>query len=74
MQKCLIQLLHDKTVVYVTHQLEFLDSSDLVLVSLQIHSYFKGDLFGYFIRLESVAIRFIMGVVSIAYQRWLFLS
>nr|QVT92275.1 ABC transporter [Salvia miltiorrhiza] len=31
-KKCLMQLLHDKTVVYVTHQLEFLDSSDLVLV------------------------------------------
>ncbi|KAK6160332.1 hypothetical protein DH2020_003713 [Rehmannia glutinosa] len=30
--KCLMQLLHKKTVVYVTHQLEFLDSSDLVLV------------------------------------------
>ncbi|CAA0833737.1 ABC transporter C family member 3 [Striga hermonthica] len=31
-EKCLMQLLHDKTVVYVTHQLEFLDASDLVLV------------------------------------------
>ncbi|CAN4090494.1 unnamed protein product [Withania somnifera] len=31
-KKCLIQLLHNKTVVYVTHQLEFLDSSDLILV------------------------------------------
>ncbi|KAL0364281.1 UNVERIFIED_CONTAM: ABC transporter C family member 3 [Sesamum angustifolium] len=27
-----MQLLHNKTVVYVTHQLEFLDASDLVLV------------------------------------------
>ncbi|KAF3676906.1 DNA-binding protein GT-1 [Capsicum annuum] len=32
LQKCLIQLLHDKTVVYATHQLEFLDVSDLILV------------------------------------------
>ncbi|KAL0336015.1 UNVERIFIED_CONTAM: ABC transporter C family member 3 [Sesamum radiatum] len=32
MQKCLMQLLRNKTVVYVTHQLEFLDASDLVLV------------------------------------------
>ncbi|PIN02121.1 Multidrug resistance-associated protein/mitoxantrone resistance protein, ABC superfamily [Handroanthus impetiginosus] len=31
-KKCLMQLLHKKTVVYVTHQLEFLDASDLVLV------------------------------------------
>ncbi|KAM3202809.1 putative ABC transporter C family member 15 [Capsicum annuum] len=31
-KKCLIQLLHDKTVVYATHQLEFLDVSDLILV------------------------------------------
>ncbi|KAL7135023.1 hypothetical protein ABFS83_11G065400 [Erythranthe nasuta] len=31
-KKCLMQLLHEKTVVYVTHQLEFLDASDLVLV------------------------------------------
>ncbi|KAK4488783.1 hypothetical protein RD792_004572 [Penstemon davidsonii] len=31
-KKCLMQLLHEKTVVYVTHQLEFLEASDLVLV------------------------------------------
>ncbi|KAL2547171.1 ABC transporter C family member 3 [Forsythia ovata] len=31
-KKCLMQLLHSKTVIYVTHQLEFLDASDLVLV------------------------------------------
>ncbi|KAG5604952.1 hypothetical protein H5410_026444 [Solanum commersonii] len=30
--KCLIQHLHEKTVVYATHQLEFLDASDLILV------------------------------------------
>ncbi|KAM7484114.1 hypothetical protein LguiA_000123 [Lonicera macranthoides] len=30
--KCLMQLLCGKTVVYATHQLEFLDASDLVLV------------------------------------------
>ncbi|KAJ8569684.1 hypothetical protein K7X08_006261 [Anisodus acutangulus] len=30
--KCLLQLLHNKTVVYATHQLEFLDASDLILV------------------------------------------
>ncbi|XP_022878207.1 ABC transporter C family member 3-like isoform X2 [Olea europaea var. sylvestris] len=30
--KCLMQLLQNKTVIYVTHQLEFLDASDLVLV------------------------------------------
>lgn len=31
-KKCLIDLLHQKTVVYVTHQMEFLSASDLVLV------------------------------------------
>ncbi|XP_059316383.1 putative ABC transporter C family member 15 [Lycium ferocissimum] len=31
-KKCLLQLLHSKTVVYATHQLEFLDTSDLILV------------------------------------------
>lgn len=31
-KKCLMQLLSHKTVLYVTHQLEFLDASDLVLV------------------------------------------
>lgn len=31
-QKCMMQLLSQKTVVYVTHQLEFLDAADLVLV------------------------------------------
>ncbi|CAK9137377.1 unnamed protein product [Ilex paraguariensis] len=31
-KKCMMQLLYGKTVVYVTHQLEFLDASDLVLV------------------------------------------
>ncbi|KAA8529722.1 hypothetical protein F0562_034178 [Nyssa sinensis] len=31
-KKCLLQLLSNKTVVYVTHQLEFLHASDLVLV------------------------------------------
>ncbi|KAH9603708.1 hypothetical protein KSS87_007459, partial [Heliosperma pusillum] len=31
-KKCLMEMLSDKTVVYVTHQLEFLDASDLVLV------------------------------------------
>ncbi|XP_051116296.1 putative ABC transporter C family member 15 isoform X2 [Andrographis paniculata] len=31
-KKCLLELLHSKTVVYVTHQLEFLNASDLVLV------------------------------------------
>ncbi|KAG9446395.1 hypothetical protein H6P81_012523 [Aristolochia fimbriata] len=31
-KECLSQLLVDKTVIYVTHQLEFLDFSDLVLV------------------------------------------
>lgn len=36
MQKCLSGLLADKTVVYVTHQLEFIDSSDLVLVRTEL--------------------------------------
>ncbi|GKB91541.1 putative ABC transporter C family member 15 [Tanacetum coccineum] len=31
-ERCLINLLHQKTVVYVTHQLEFLSASDLILV------------------------------------------
>ncbi|KAL4638735.1 hypothetical protein ACB092_03G167700 [Castanea dentata] len=30
--KCLMQLLSQKTVIYATHQVEFLDASDLVLV------------------------------------------
>ncbi|KAH0674472.1 hypothetical protein KY290_026585, partial [Solanum tuberosum] len=35
--KCLIQLLHEKPVVYATHQLEFLDASDLILVLQKCH-------------------------------------
>ncbi|CAK7332377.1 unnamed protein product [Dovyalis caffra] len=31
-KKCLMQLLSQKTVIYATHQLEFLDAADLVLV------------------------------------------
>ncbi|KAF9591438.1 hypothetical protein IFM89_004136, partial [Coptis chinensis] len=31
-QECVMQFLAQKTVIYVTHQLEFLDASDLVLV------------------------------------------
>ncbi|KAF7839827.1 putative ABC transporter C family member 15 [Senna tora] len=31
-KKCLMQLLSEKTVVYATHQLEFLEAADLVLV------------------------------------------
>ncbi|KAK1319686.1 ABC transporter C family member 3 [Acorus calamus] len=31
-KECLLKLLADKTVIYVTHQLEFLNASDLVLV------------------------------------------
>ncbi|KAF8399890.1 hypothetical protein HHK36_015760 [Tetracentron sinense] len=31
-KECLMRLLSQKTVIYVTHQLEFLDASDLVLV------------------------------------------
>ncbi|KAK7359418.1 hypothetical protein VNO77_01378 [Canavalia gladiata] len=31
-KKCLMKLLHDKTVVYATHQLEFLEAADLILV------------------------------------------
>ncbi|CAJ1935619.1 unnamed protein product [Sphenostylis stenocarpa] len=31
-KKCLMKLLYDKTVVYATHQLEFLESADLILV------------------------------------------
>lgn len=33
MQKCLMELLSEKTVVYATHQLEFLEAADLILVS-----------------------------------------
>lgn len=33
LQKCLLGLLSQKTVIYATHQLEFLDGADLVLVS-----------------------------------------
>ena len=31
-----MQLLSQKTVIYATHQVEFLDASDLVLVSYEI--------------------------------------
>ncbi|GAB2220423.1 hypothetical protein Drorol1_Dr00008073, partial [Drosera rotundifolia] len=31
-KKCLMQLLSKKTVIYLTHQLEFLDAADLILV------------------------------------------
>ncbi|KAL9226300.1 hypothetical protein vseg_002130 [Gypsophila vaccaria] len=31
-KRCLMEMLSEKTVVYVTHQLEFLDASDIVLV------------------------------------------
>ncbi|XP_027342453.1 putative ABC transporter C family member 15 [Abrus precatorius] len=31
-KKCLMKLLYDKTVVYATHQLEFLEAADLILV------------------------------------------
>ncbi|KAK1365678.1 ABC-type xenobiotic transporter [Heracleum sosnowskyi] len=31
-KKCMMELLNTKTVIYVTHQLEFLEASDLVLV------------------------------------------
>ena len=33
-QECLLGLLHSKTVIYVTHQIEFLPAADLILVSL----------------------------------------
>lgn len=48
MQKCLMQLLHNKTVVYVTHQLEFLDASDLVLVSYSYYIQAIIDRAGFF--------------------------
>lgn len=41
LQKCLINLLAQKTVVYVTHQLEFLSASDLVLVGSETILCFK---------------------------------
>lgn len=33
-QECLMRMLSSKTVIYVTHQLEFLAAADLILVSL----------------------------------------
>jgi ABC-type multidrug transport system fused ATPase/permease subunit len=36
-QECLMKLLYDKTVVYATHQLEFLEAADLSLVSYIEH-------------------------------------
>ena len=33
-QECLLGLLSSKTVVYVTHQVEFLPAADLILVSI----------------------------------------
>lgn len=32
-QECLMRLLSSKTVIYVTHQLEFIDAADLILVN-----------------------------------------
>lgn len=37
-QECLLGLLSSKTVIYVTHQVEFLPAADLILVS---HSHFS---------------------------------
>jgi ABC-type transport system involved in cytochrome bd biosynthesis fused ATPase/permease subunit len=33
LQECLLGLLASKTVIYVTHQVEFLPAADLILVS-----------------------------------------
>ena len=38
MQRCLLQLLSSKTVVYATHHLEFIEAADLVLVSTRVFS------------------------------------
>lgn len=38
MKECLLGLLSEKTVVYVTHQVEFLPSADLILVSSSAHA------------------------------------
>jgi hypothetical protein len=35
LQECLLRLMSSKTVMYVTHQLEFLQDSDIVLVRCQ---------------------------------------
>lgn len=32
-----MQMLSEKTVVYITHQLEFLDAADIVLVIIRYH-------------------------------------
>ena len=36
MQECLLVALASKTVVYVTHQIEFLPAADLILVSISL--------------------------------------
>jgi hypothetical protein len=37
-QECLLGVLRSKTVVYVTHQVEFLPTADLILVSIYCYS------------------------------------
>jgi len=37
-QECLLGVLSSKTVVYVTHQVEFLPTADLILVSIYHNS------------------------------------
>jgi hypothetical protein len=37
-QECLMGVLRSKTVVYVTHQVEFLPTADLILVSIYCYS------------------------------------
>jgi ATP-binding cassette, subfamily C (CFTR/MRP), member 2 len=37
-QECLLGVLSSKTVVYVTHQVEFLPTADLILVSIYSYS------------------------------------
>lgn len=32
LQECIMKLLHGKTVIFVTHQVEFLPAADLILV------------------------------------------
>jgi ABC-type transport system involved in cytochrome bd biosynthesis fused ATPase/permease subunit len=35
LQDCLMGMLKDKTILYVTHQVEFLPAADLILVSIK---------------------------------------
>ena len=45
LQDCLMGMLKDKTILYVTHQVEFLPAADLILVSIKYLSVRKHHMY-----------------------------